>query len=66
MICCNFCPGMVSSREGTLGKMEFMAQTAQSLQEKTSHMFYKSRIKLVATSISPLLLFTKLQVAMVA
>lgn len=56
---------MVYSREGTLGKMESMAQTAPSHQGRTSLMFSKSRIRLVATSTSLPLAYTRLQEGMV-
>jgi len=52
--------GMAYSREGTHGKMEFMALTVQSDQERTSLMFSKRRIRLVATSTTHHLDFRKL------
>lgn len=56
---------MVYSREGTLGRMESMVQTAPSHLGRTSLMFSKSRIRLVATSTSLPLAYTRLQEGMV-
>jgi hypothetical protein len=52
--------GMAYSREGTHGKMEFMALTVQSDRERTSLMFSKRRIRSVATSTTHHLDFRKL------
>ncbi|MCI17090.1 hypothetical protein A2U01_0038237 [Trifolium medium] len=54
------------SKGGIHGKMEYMAQTVQFHQGRTSLMFFKLKIRLVATFTFPPLQCTRLQAVTVA